>query len=146
MVRIRRFNPSNDLIEIAKLANNVLGEDYRLSMFTNVFDSWPDGFLIAESMDTYMGTIIGILTEPETTRVLVLAVDEPYRRSGLGGKLLNFFIKQAVLRGVSRITLEVRMSNIGAINFYQKHGFKIVSTIPVYYKDGEGAYVMERYV
>jgi ribosomal-protein-alanine N-acetyltransferase len=143
MVKIRRFNPNQDLFDIAKMANRILGEEYRLSMFTNVYEAWPEGFLIAESMGTYMGTIIAVLTEPLTARILVLAVDEPFRQQGIAKKLLKIFIQKAVLRGVNRLTLEVRMSNNIAIQFYSKNKFKIVSTIPVYYKDGEGAFVME---
>lgn len=144
MVKLRRFNPDNDLIPIANIANRNLGEDYKYSMFVNVSEAWPDGFLIAESMGTYIGTIITVLVDTDVARVLVLAVEPEYRRRGIGKTLLNAFIQKAVLRGVSKLTLEVRMSNKDAISFYNKNHFKIVSTIPVYYRDGEGAYVMER--
>ena len=144
MVRIRRFNPDKDLLSIADIANRNLGEEYKLTMFINVYEAWPDGFLIAESMGTYIGTIISIMNEPQVARVLVLAVESDYRRKGIGGKLLGSFIQKAVLRGIERLTLEVRMSNKEAISFYNKHRFKIVSTIPAYYRDGESAFVMER--
>jgi ribosomal-protein-alanine N-acetyltransferase len=144
MVKVRRFNPNNDLVQIAQIANRNLGEDYKFSMFVNVSEAWPDGFLVAESMGTYIGTIITVLIDTDVARILVLAVEPDYRRQGIGEKLLNSFIQKATLRGVRKLTLEVRMSNKEAISFYNKHRFKMVSTIPVYYRDGEGAYVMER--
>ncbi|UCH89522.1 MAG: GNAT family N-acetyltransferase [Thermoplasmata archaeon] len=144
MVRIRRFNPDKDLLDIAKLSNKALNEDYKLSMFVNVHEAWPDGFLIAESMGTYIGTVLAVITEPTVARILVLAVDEPYRQKGIAGQLLKSFIQRAVLRGIERLTLEVRISNVAAIRFYKKNRFEIVSTIPVYYRDGEDAYVIVR--
>lgn len=144
MVRIRRFNPDKDLIEIAQMANSVLGEEYQLAMFKNVYTMWPDGFLVAESMDIYLGTLIAIISEPNTARILVLAVEKSNRRQGIGQKLLSTFIQKAVILGIEKITLEVRMSNKIAITFYQKNRFLIVSSIPAYYKDGESAFVMNR--
>jgi ribosomal-protein-alanine N-acetyltransferase len=146
MVRIRRFNPDRDLLEIAKMANSILNEDYKLSMFTNVHEAWPDGFLIAETDEVYLGSIIAVMIEPEIARILVLVVGERYRRSGIATRLFKAFIQKASLRGAKKITLEVRMSNMPAIEFYRKYKFKIASTIPLYYRDGENAYVMERYV
>ena len=146
MVKIRRFNPDKDLLNVAGLANQALGEDYKLTMFTNVFNLWPDGFLVAESMDLHMGALVAIMSEPATARILVMAVEDAYRRQGIAQKLLSSFIQKAVIAGIKKITLEVRMSNRIAIRFYEKNRFKIVSTIPVYYKDGEGAFVMERYL
>ena len=43
---------------------------------------------------------------------------------------------------VRNLTLEVRVSNIPAINFYKKQGFKIETTKPHYYDNGEDAYYM----
>ena len=144
MVKIRKFNPQKDLLAIAKMANSILNEEYKLSMFTNVYESWQDGFLLAESDGKYLGAIISILSKPNTARILVLVVHDSYRRQGIASKMLTLFIQKAVLIGVNKITLEVRMSNKSAINFYTRNRFKIVSTIPVYYKDGEGAFIMER--
>jgi ribosomal-protein-alanine N-acetyltransferase len=146
MPKIRRFNPEKDLLNVAGLANQALGEDYKLSMFTNVFNLWPDGFLVADSMDQHMGALVAIMSEPTTARILVLAVEESFRRQGIAQQLLSSFIQKAVIAGVKKITLEVRMSNKIAIKFYEKNRFKIVSTIPVYYKDGESAFVMERFL
>lgn len=146
MVKIRRFNPDKDLLNVANLANQALNEEYKLTMFTNVFNLWPDGFLVADSMDNHMGALVAIMSEPATARILVLAVEKAYRRQGIAQRLLSAFIQKSVLAGVSKISLEVRMSNKIAIRFYEKNRFKIVSTIPAYYKDGEGAFVMERFL
>jgi ribosomal-protein-alanine N-acetyltransferase len=40
--------------------------------------------------------------------------------------------------------LEVRASNVPAVNLYKKIGFEIIRTITGYYADGEAAYMMAR--
>jgi len=40
--------------------------------------------------------------------------------------------------------LEVRVSNMTAVNLYRKLDFKITRTIRDYYADGESAYMMTR--
>jgi len=40
--------------------------------------------------------------------------------------------------------LEVRGSNVPAVNLYKKMGFEVTRTIRGYYADGEDAYVMTR--
>ena len=40
------------------------------------------------------------------------------------------------------ITLEVRVSNVVAINLYKSVGFNIVATRKKYYENGEDAYLM----
>ena len=40
------------------------------------------------------------------------------------------------------MTLEVRVSNYKAINFYKKHGFSTILTKEKYYENGEDAYYM----
>ena len=43
---------------------------------------------------------------------------------------------------IQTLTLEVRVGNIPAINFYKKYGFEIEVTKPHYYDNGEDAYYM----
>ena len=50
-----------------------------------------------------------------------IIVDENYRRKGIATKLLNYLETN---NNLYNITLEVRESNIDAIKFYEKNGFK----------------------
>ena len=43
---------------------------------------------------------------------------------------------------IQTVTLEVRVGNTAAINFYKKYGFEIETTKPHYYDNGEDAYYM----
>ena len=66
-----------------------------------------------------------------------IIVDDNYRRKGIATKLLNAIEKQ----NIKNITLEVRESNITAINFYKKNGFKIEAVRKNYYGN-ENGYLM----
>ena len=59
---------------------------------------------------------------PES-HLLNIAIDPAYHRKGLGDKLLKYVILQNKAVGVQVITLEVRVSNLIAINLYEKMDF-----------------------
>lgn len=84
------------------------------------------------------------LKEPRPVGHLVsIAVRAPYRRRGIGSKLLEETIR--VMREVYRtdsIYLEVRVSNEPAIRLYEKFGFRKARIVKGYYADGEDAYIM----
>ena len=71
-----------------------------------------------------------------------IAVHPDIRHSGIGSELMKEVINDAKAKKVNTLTLEVRESNINAINFYQKHGFYISHKKPGYYDNGEDAIYM----
>ncbi|MCX7694664.1 MAG: ribosomal protein S18-alanine N-acetyltransferase [Caloramator sp.] len=75
-----------------------------------------------------------------------IAVHPEFRGSKLGEKLVDVLIDEAKKRSINAMTLEVRVSNIPAINLYKKKGFVCVATRKGYYQDtGEDAYIMWKY-
>lgn len=74
--------------------------------------------------------------------ILKIAVDNNYRRMGHAKSLLEeIVIKEKVKKDVF---LEVRESNIAAINFYKKNRFNQISIRKNYYKDNnENAIIMK---
>jgi ribosomal-protein-alanine N-acetyltransferase len=91
--------------------------------------------------------ILGIITYSITDGVLDIediVVDKEQRRAGIGSSLLKKVFEEAQTDGVKRVMLEVRESNLPAINLYRKFGFKDLSTRKKYYQDGENALVMEK--
>ena len=52
-----------------------------------------------------------------------LAVAKAYRRQGVGALLLEALIQEALRLEMIGLTLEVRVSNQGAIALYEKYGF-----------------------
>jgi ribosomal-protein-alanine acetyltransferase len=79
--------------------------------------------LMSERAGRPTGFVLGRLVADEA-EVLNLAVREGYRRQGEGRALLEELLRQFAKSGVSRVFLEVRESNRGAIRFYERMGFR----------------------
>lgn len=62
-----------------------------------------------------------------------VAIDPEYRRQGIGRKMLLKLIDIVKEKGVTALTLEVRVSNAPAISLYEGLGFKSVGQRPKYY-------------
>jgi ribosomal-protein-alanine N-acetyltransferase len=89
------------------------------------------GFLICSRYDTVW-------------HIMNVAVDPDRRRQGIAGELLTDLLRRIDGKGV-RFTLEVRESNAGAINLYERFGFRAAGRRRRYYQDnGEDAVIMWR--
>jgi len=64
-----------------------------------------------------------------------VAVHPDFRGLGYGEGICRMLMREGALRGVTRATLEVRVSNISAQKLYQKLGFLPVGVRPKYYTD-----------
>lgn len=96
-------------------------------------------FLVAEGeeIDQCNGVVLGYLgmyvsiDEGEITNV---AVDDRYRRKGVGEALLRHSMEICQERGVLRLVLEVRYHNKAAICLYEKMGFSEVGIRKGFYE------------
>jgi ribosomal-protein-alanine N-acetyltransferase len=77
--------------------------------------------------------------------IMNVAVDEPYRRRGLAEVMLVDLFTATRGDGTRGFTLEVRVSNHGAIRVYERLGFVPTGTRRGYYTDNrEDALIMWR--
>jgi ribosomal-protein-alanine N-acetyltransferase len=94
------------------------------------------------------GTVVGYsaaYSEPGMrSRVLSLAVDEGHRGMGIGRRLMQEIGTRAKALRSTAIALEVRVTNVQAVNLYREEGYLIMGTIPDYYGIGENAFYMEK--
>ena len=91
--------------------------------------------------------LVGVITfsySVDTADIEDIAVDKEFRRKGLGDKLLCEALKKIQDENKEKVFLEVRGSNIPAINLYKKAGFTNLSVRKKYYDDGEDAVVMAK--
>jgi ribosomal-protein-alanine N-acetyltransferase len=98
---------------------------------------------VSERGGAISGIAVGrrVLDEAE---ILNLAVAQGMRRQGEGRALVERLLNRFAEVQVSRVFLEVRESNAGAIAFYRGLGFQVVGTRRDYYQDPEeAATVME---
>lgn len=91
-------------------------------------------YLVAENegkIAGYLGSWL-VLTEAHITNI---AVHPDFRGKKTASKLLEEFIKYLNKLGITYATLEVRISNIAAINLYKKFGFYEAGIREKYYAD-----------
>ncbi|MEB3290010.1 MAG: ribosomal protein S18-alanine N-acetyltransferase [Leptolyngbya sp.] len=86
-----------------------------------------------------VGCYWAILDEAHIT---LLGILPAHQRQGLGRWLLLHLLGDARNRGMSRATLEVRLSNQRAIDLYESLGFTALGQRKRYYRDGEDALIL----
>jgi ribosomal-protein-alanine N-acetyltransferase len=143
MLKIRRVQPQ-DIIGVIALAYDTLPEHYNPSIFNQFYESFPEGFLVVVDQQHLIGFLIGVKTTSDTARILMLSVQNNYRKQGIGTALLKEFLETMKHLQVSQIELEVRTTNRVALAFYKKQGFHLQQTLLQFYQNGEDAYVMKK--
>jgi [ribosomal protein S18]-alanine N-acetyltransferase len=139
---IRRFQPSDfeRVIGIEKEAFN----EYNPILFMAAYETFPDGFLVAEKDGDVVGFLTTIATSLFDVKILSLAIDRRYQNKGFASMLMQSLFEVLRTKEVLRILLEVRLSNLLAQRLYLSLGFNLVEVISSYYQDGEDAYLMEK--
>lgn len=83
-------------------------------------------YLVAERNRQLLGWLELNRMQPERMQhvaLLTIAVGAPWRRQGLAGRLLATSYAWGGRVGISKITLNVRARNTGAIELYEREGF-----------------------
>ncbi len=92
------------------------------------------------------GNVLGYLVtrlESPAVHILNIAVRRDVRRCGIGSALMRKAFEVAKESEAEILYLEVRASNVDAINLYRKFGFSALRRIENYYApDGEAAIIM----
>jgi ribosomal-protein-alanine N-acetyltransferase len=113
---------------------NAFANELRDNKLAHYFVGRLDGEIVAYG---------GIWVILEDSHVTTIAVHPDQRGKRLGEEMLVHLLDEAIERGASWITLEVRETNDVAQKLYRKYGFTVVSTRRGYYSDNnESALVM----
>jgi ribosomal-protein-alanine N-acetyltransferase len=98
------------------------------------------------AMEAELRSIIGyagLWLMTDESHITTIAVDPDFQGNGIGELLLVALIDRSQQIGARWLTLEVRVSNLGAQKLYEKYTFKEMGLRRRYYSDnGEDALVM----
>jgi ribosomal-protein-alanine N-acetyltransferase len=139
---IRKFRPS-DFERIIAIEKEAFGE-YNPILFMTAYETFPDGFLVAEEEGHVVGFLTTVVVALFDVKILSIAVDKRCQNKGFASMLLKALFQVLRAKGILRLLLEVRLSNIRAQKLYLSLGFNLVKVISAYYQDGEDAYLMEK--
>jgi [ribosomal protein S18]-alanine N-acetyltransferase len=140
-----RFAQPADLDEIARIES----ESFRIP--------WKREFFASELREPYrfarvlgggeeavprIGGYLFAVSLYEEFHVNKIATDSRIRHRGYGRQLIEDAIERARSVGAATVTLEVRVSNLTAREFYRSYGFREAFRRKNYYQDGEDAFAL----
>ena len=142
----------SDINEIMKINKICLPENYSFDFFYRILSDFGYACVVGEMEGETIGYVLSRIERPFTSflgvqsakgHVISIAIIPKYRRKGLGFKIMKYGLKKLIDHDVETIYLEVRVSNVAAVEMYRKLGFYIKKEFKEYYRDGESAFVME---
>ena len=128
LIRPASFDDISSIVEIENKTNQM---PWSKAQFLSSMEVGHYSVVMHKDSDI-LGFAIYSPIIPES-HLLNIAIDPAYQGKGLGDKLLQQIIFQNRTIGVKTISLEVRVSNLPAINLYEKRGFHKDAIRPDYY-------------
>ena len=133
---------SSDLNLIYKISRSSFKNSWSLKSFKENFNNIFSKYFSLKYEENLVGFISSIIIIDEVN-ITNLATDKNYRRMGLAKHLLSYFLD---LYKNFEIFLDVRESNISAINLYNNLNFKQICIRTNYYKNPiENAIIMKKF-
>ena len=150
---IRKFK-EDDLQSVIDINRETLPENYTDYFFLDLFERFPETFIVAQEGDKIVGYIMsrvevglsnfGLGGLIRKGHVVSIAVRLMARRKGVAQALINTALEGMRFYKAKQCYLEVRVTNDAGVKLYTKLGFEVTRTAHGYYSDGEDAYVMSK--
>lgn len=134
-LKIRQATPEDwekTLPLFTQFYHDDIGPDLR-KVFDVLATSKEDSILIAEQDKKPLGVLIGsyhldIDWEGKIAKLQAIIIDQKHRNQGIGRKLLQCFLTQAMENNCRAITARVNHKNLQATIFYEKLNFEKAET------------------
>ena len=139
------FEPAllENIDEMLKIEKKSFASHWNRQTFLDELSAENGYYIKIKDKDRIMG-YSGFRHVLDEAHITTLAVHHKFRKKGIGSKLIEQLIKDARARGLKKLYLEVRQSNIPAQKIYKKLGFKVIDRRREYYQHPvEDALVMQ---
>jgi len=140
-----RLAQPEDLDEIARIESEAFRIPWKREFFASELSEPYRYARVLEGGEEAVPRIGGYLFAVslyEEFHVNKIATDSRVRHRGYGRQLIEDAIGRARGVGASTVTLEVRVSNLTAREFYRSYGFREAFRRKNYYQDGEDAFAL----
>ena len=139
MVPMRRRH----LRSVLRIEAQVYPRPWSLSLFMSELALRTSRAYWVARVDGAVVGYCGLMVTVDDGHVTTLAVDPAWQRRKIGSRLLLTLAREAMSRGVTGLTLEVRVGNRAAQEMYRKFGFRPAGIRKNYYVEtSEDALVM----
>ncbi|VEL16804.1 unnamed protein product [Protopolystoma xenopodis] len=146
-IKFHQFSSEDDLEKIMHLMTRELSEPYSIYTYRFFIYNWPKFCVIAT--DESGGCIAAIVCGMDLSKqcrkgyIAMLAVEEKYRRLGIGSRLVIIAIKLMIREGCDEVVLETEVTNAAAISLYERLGFSRNKRLFRYYLNGVDAFQLK---
>ncbi len=144
-VIIRQAVPGDaeGIYEIEKLC---FPDPWSMDALTFELEGNPRAFYVVAELDGRVVGYAGLWIIGDEGHITNVAVKPGFRNRKIGEGIIGVMIDFTSGEGIAHHTLEVRKSNVPAINLYEKFGFRTEGVRKKYYQNnGEDALIMWRH-
>ena len=134
------------LRSVLRIESQVYPRPWSLPLFMSELNLRTSRVYIAARIEGLIVGYAGIMLAGEEAHVTTIAVDPAWQRHKIGTRLMARLVRSTVAQGSQHLTLEVRMSNLGAQAMYRRFGFEPAGVRKNYYAEtNEDALIMWAY-
>lgn len=133
---IIRSMDSQDIFSVSEVEKRSFTIPWSEEMFRIELQNPNCLYFVAEISNVIVG-YVGLWIIVDEGHISSIAVDPSYRRLKIGRALMQNIFDIAQKKQLKGLTLEVRASNIGAIELYKSFGFKTEGRRKAYYSDNQ---------
>lgn len=135
-LRFGRMSES-DLDEVLKIEFAVFPFPWSRRVFENTLSEGYDCWTARDEMNVLVGYFV-LMTVIDEVHLLTIAVHPDLHGRGLGRGLMDYLIRLAREMKMQSMLLEVRPSNVRALELYQRYGFAQIGRRKNYYAAPDG--------
>jgi ribosomal-protein-alanine N-acetyltransferase len=141
-MKIRKMTPE-DAALVSEIERQSFSTPWSRQGFLDALAQECTVFLVAEESNEVIAGYVGMYVSLDEGEITNVAVKPDLRGKGIAKALLKELLSYAKSHGITRIVLEVRVSNAAAIGLYEGFGFEIIGTRKGFYEfPREDAHIM----
>lgn len=132
-----------DLKAVLRIEGQVYPRPWSMSLFLSELALAASRAYFVAKVGRHVVGYAGLMMSDDDGHVTTIAVDPDWQRYKIGTRLMLVLAREAIGRGATSLTLEVRVANKGAQALYRRFGFLPVGVRRNYYQEtNEDALVM----
>ncbi|MDR2172146.1 MAG: ribosomal protein S18-alanine N-acetyltransferase [Planctomycetaceae bacterium] len=141
-----RWMVRRDFAEVMTIENSCFEFPWREEDFQSCLKQRNCIGMVAEKNNRVVGFMI-YETPKNRIHLLNIAILPEFQRQGIASQMIQKLISKLTNQGRTKITMEIRESNLPALLFFRSRGFKATGVLHCFYEDtNDDAYLMQYHI